>query len=317
MPKSNKINLKAIFKQINAFKETVNTDRLKKDEYYRDFVKQVISGMRSIVLNETPVEMFVGKDRWETSFSLRFGTMMCSDSYAVKYYWPESVKAAMKKRDKRELRYKSKYYFNNGKYYDKGKFFIDCDGKVRDKDKYYQGRNDVAYSKEKYIFATDNGEYLFKKNSDREVYEKKIPEMSSVVIETSRWSGMTSEFVWSMFEYDGKRLPDLTRKSYGFSFKNLNKLKFNPNKEQKEILQKMKEHANSDTLAIYLKFYKKEKSLTDHLDFIRRIAGWNHKVQIDTMDKKLEALKRVVELKNLGGENATTRDSQSQGHVTF
>lgn len=302
MPKYDKNKTKALFKQLFMFKKTVDREKAKTDDYYRKQITNIIRSLKNLIKDSIRVDPFLNCKRWGSSGERTFalGTIRFYDFYEANQYWPDSVKKAIKENDASLLKRKAAYFYKNGKYYSKSEYFSDPEGNLYEREKYYEGIGGVAYSKEKYIFATTHGTLFVKKQTNKPKYEKKIPTVSSVTLAINRWSRCTKEFVWSMFEYDGKALPDLNRDQYGFSFKNIKKLKFKPTKEHIKILQNLGGNEKSvpakDDTSIIINIYRKEKSHKKAVQFLKRLI-WNwKKIELLTIQEKLDALGKIADL---------------------
>ena len=117
-----------------------------------------------------------------------------------------------------------------------------------------------------------------------------MPATSTITLYANGWGDATREFLWSMFEYDGKALPDMERESYGFTFKNIKKLRFVPTKEQLDILEKVKTESNIENTTIYMRVFKKEKKHKKLIHFLSRIFGYRKRVEIATLQEKIDSL---------------------------
>lgn len=303
MPVYDKNKTKALFKQLNQFKKIIDKEKIKQDDWYKRNVRGIVKNIRSLILDSIPVDQLNAyRGCWShPGVYFRLGTMLFNSKYEAKRYWPQSIKRAMKENDKGKLRLKEYYYYKDEKYYCHDDYFLDSENKIRAKDKYYCGQGNVAYSKEKYIFATKNGKFLIKKQTKKQKYEKKIPTMSTVTIRVNSWGDLTPEFVWSMFEYDGKMLPDLTREQYGFSFNNIKKLKFVHTKEHLNILKELKKKESSgcisDDDSVRINIYCKEKKHKKVIAFLQKMLSSWQRIRLSTIQKKLDALSKVADLK--------------------
>lgn len=297
MTKKNVDVLKNLFKTIKQFKNTIDNEKIKKDVWYKEQCKKIISSIRTLIRENTKEEPFCGTASWcNNSRRINFGSMQCPDVIYINDFWPQSIIEAMRKKDRTLLKKRDLYFCENGKYYRKNEFFKDNLGKIREKALYYKGLNNEAFSKDKYIFATGDGCYFTKKEK-REVYSKKIPIKSTITIGTHRWSNLTPDFLWSLFQYDGKALPDKDRKSYGFTFKNLKKLKFNPSKQQKELLERIANDPNMvDALYVSIEFFKRERIYEKDIDFLRRVSHGG-KVSLLKIQEKIDAIANVTLLR--------------------
>lgn len=304
MPKYDKNETKALFKQIITFKKNIDAEKAKKDTYYRKQVCNIISGLRSLINDNIRIDPMNNCYQWGREYgkTIALGSLKFYGYYEVSRYWPESVKKALKENDHTLLKAKKLYYYKNNRYYGKSEYFEDKSGKLWERAKYYEGAESVAYSKEKYIFATNSGRFFIKKQSRKPKYEKKIPNISSVTLEINRWSNCTKEFVWSMFEYDGKALPDLGRDRYGFLFRNIRKLKFKPTKEHLEILKTINQNGCEDDGSIKISFFKKEKNHKKAVDFLQKICFSGKRVKLTNFQEKLDALGKVADLEEAKNE---------------
>ena len=125
--------------------------------------------------------------------------------------------------------------------------------------------------------------------------------MSTVTIRVNGWGNLAPEFVWSMFEYDGKMLPDLSREQYGFSFNNIKKLKFAPAKEHLDILRELKKNERpgylSDDDSVRINIYCTEKKHKKATAFLQRMLSSWLRIRLSTIQEKLDALSKVTDLK--------------------
>lgn len=296
MAKKNVDVLKNLFKTMKQFKNTIDNEKIKKDTWYKEQCKKIISNIRILIRENTKEEPFCGNSTWgNNERRLNFGNVQFSHVIYVKDFWPKSIIEAISKGDATLLKNKDIYLYENGKYYERNKFFKDNLGKIREKALYYKGPNNEAFSKDKYIFATSDGRYFTKKEK-REIYPKKIPTKSTITIGSYRWSNLTSNFLWSLFQYDGKALPDENRGSYGFTFKNLKKLKFNPNKQQKELLERIANDPNMvDALYVSIEFFKREKIYEKDIDFLKRVV--HCRISLLKIQEKIDAIANVTLLR--------------------
>jgi hypothetical protein len=300
MPVYDKNKTRALFKQLNQFKKIIDQERVNKYSWYRQYVREIIKNLRKLIKESIPIDHLDWTSRWDDERKFALGTLLGSSVFAVSQYWPDSIKKAIKENDYGQLRSKKNFYYINKKYYSTSDYFMDAEGTLREVAKYYQGVGNVAYSKEKYVCAIQNGRYYIKKQNNKPKYEKKIPNMSSITLGINKWSRCTREFVWSMFEYDGKALPDLTRELYGFSFKNIKKLKFTPTKEHLDILTSLEENSNErlpDDITMLINIYAKEKAHKKAISFLRSFCYAWSRIKIKTIQEKLDALGKVADLK--------------------
>lgn len=302
MPVYDKNKTRALFKQLNQFKKIIDKEKVKQDGWYKRNVQEIVKNIRRLILDSIPVDQLDAcPGTWDPKgVYFRLGTMLSSSKYEAKRYWPQSIKRAIKENDYDQLRLKTQYYYKDGKYYGHSDYFLDSENKIRAKDKYYCGQGNVAYPKEKYIFATKTGTFFIKKQTKKQKYEKKIPVASTVTIRINNWGNLTPEFLWSMFEYDGKMLPDLTREQYGFSFNNIKKLKFVPTKEHLSILKEFKKNEKpgylSDDDSVRINIYCKEKKHIKAIGFLQAMLSSWQRTRLSTIQEKLNALSKVADL---------------------
>lgn len=288
---------------MNQFKKIIDQERQKNNAWYRKYAQEIIKNLRNLIKDSIPVDALdIPKSSWDSPCPyFVLGTMLSSSKHRRAAFWPESVKRAIRENDGDQLRSKASFYYKDKKYYSYTDYFLDSENKLRAKDKYYKGKDNVAYPKEKYIFATNDGQFYIKKQDNKQKYEKKIPNLSSITIRYNKWGKMTREFVWNMFEYDGKSLPDLSREQYGFSFEKIKKLKFVPTKEHLKILEELGQNPIhgyvSDNDSLQINIYCKEKKHKKAIAFLQRICSSWKKIRIKTIQEKLDALSKVADLK--------------------